>query len=680
MASTGSHVARRFLSLLCSIALVASSVVISPPSALAEGDPHFKVDSERDDVWGHGWAPDTELTVTVGDPGAPDFETSTWTDGSGNFFFMPLPYDVSPGHLMTVTDGTTTKEHTLLDVAIVGVDHETDMVWGTADPGADVQVIPDQTDVWRWTTANPTTGVWSVDFSVSAGPGSQDQAFDIEPGRRGSAVRYDADSDQSYVRWRVLDRRFTVRPESDDVYGSGWPGNTDLSITVGDPGDPAFETVVHTTVDGDFSVFFAGWDIAPDDTLTVSDGITSKAHHVTRLTVDGLDVDADTISGTAEPFSTVWVAMEPDGSNAMTTSVDAAGDWTADYSGMFDLRPGHAGIAQQLDEDFDATRVDWRIADPFFRVNPNTDDVWGGDWQPSASIDIIIGDPADPAHTESLTIDEAGDFGTRLSFDVTSDTTVTVTDGATTKDTFTTSLTVAGVDHDEDTVWGTAAPGSVVQVNAGDGDWVARWATADPSTGEWSVDFTDPAGGEWHERGFDIAPGSNGQAVQYDDDMDGTEVPWHVSNPAFKADPHGDNVWGWDWERNATVDIYIGDPGDPVFHTTSSTDDWGNFGIGPEYDFSVGDAVTVSDGTNVKETVVVALTVDGIDPEAETVWGSADPGSEVQVDVTNTGVWRLVTADPSTGEWTADFSVSSGGEPHDQAWDIQKGTDGEASR
>jgi|GEM_PF-1820053 len=684
MAFIQSRVVRRLLSTLCTLLLLFPSGLVLPVAAHAQGSPHFKVNPDNDSMWGHEWTASFSVTVTIGSLAAPDFQDTVPTDENGDWTIGELGYDVQVGETVTVDDGVTTKVLVVSSLAVTSVDPAADIVYGVAEPGAELWVaVHGEVGYGRTVTADGN-GDWSADFSVSAGPDPNQAMYDIVPGDSGFVEDADVDGDITWADWRVPAPNLAVNPNADDVWGGDWPAYITLDIYVGDPGSPAHHATADTDEWGNFGTHLE-YDVASGDSLTVTDGATTKTHDVTSLTVDGVDPDTDTVWGTAAPGSNVQV--DAWGMAWRHVDADGAGNWSVDFSiepaegqgeGTADIGPGTEGEARQQDEDMDSTAIGWRVPDTYFRVNPHSNDVWGGDWAPDSSVDIYVGDPGNPAHTESAQTGGNGDFGIMLQYDVVAGDTITVTDGTTEKTTIATPLTLDGVDPDADIVWGTAEPGSQVQVHGGDGDWVTRSVTADASTGEWLADFAVSAGPDWQDRAFDIQRGSQGEAVQYDDDMDGTEIPWRVRNSAFKADPHNDNVWGWDWLPDSTVDIYVGDPGSPDHSETAQTDGEGNFGTGIGYDLVPGDLLTVDDGTIVKSTVLTSVAVGGVDPDTDTVWGTAAPGADVQVDITNTGIWRVVTADGS-GDWAVDFSFAGGPEEWQQPFDISRGTDGEAT-
>ncbi len=679
-----SSISRRFISILCAVLLFVPSGFAVPLQAAAQGAAHFKVDARNNQVWGHEWTPYGSVTVTIGEPGNPDHQETAQVDEGGNWGLWGIAYDIEPGDAIWVDDGTTTKDTEVTSVTVTAVNAGNDTISGTAVPWTDVQVIADGASEWRWVTADGA-GVWTASFETSVGIEPQDQARDILPNDQGYALQRDPDSDETCDRWRAYDPHFKVKPEDNGLFGHDWLPSADMTVTIGDLGDPAFQGTTMSDGNGDFYLWDLGsYDLVAGDVVTVTDGTHEKVHEVTELTVTLVDSEADKIYGTAAAGSDVWV-----GSNAgygRSVIASDSGDWVADFSvaagleeweDAYNIQPGDAGTAEQTDNDRDVTWIDWRVLAPAFRVNPNGG-VWGWDWEPNSTIDISVGATASPDCTATAQTGDDGSFGTGLDYELAPSDLVTVSDGTTTKWTYVTDLTVEGVNPDNDTVWGSAMPGSSVRVDVY--GWAWRDVVADITTGEWTADFTDPPAAGQGDGVCDLDIGTQGGAGQYDSDGDGTEIGWRVRGSGFKVNPHDENVWGWDWEPNSTVDISVGATESPDYTTSLATDEMGNFGTGLEYDVTPGALVTVSDSFTTRSTVVTTLTVDGVDPEADSVWGTAEAGAELQVDINNTGVWRTTTADGS-GYWIVDFTEPVGeDEDWQRAFDIGRGTEGEASQ
>jgi len=333
---------------------------------------------------------------------------------------------------------------------------------------------------------------------------------------------------------------------------------------------------------------------------------------------------------------------------------------------------------------------------PTVVVFPVDDHVDGWGWPDGATITVEIDDPSNGpgvdysdstvAHPNSF---EFFDFHFPLTgvFDVQAGDVVSVSDGVTTTTHTVTALAVTAVDPDADTVSGTAAPGSNVDVGLHLSNAV-RHEVADGS-GNWTADFSTAGGPAPEEQDvYDIQPGPapGGHANQANTDGI-TRVLWQAPPPPpvpaqITVFPVNDQVFGFlGWPDGATVTLEIDDPGNgtgvdytaqTTAHPTAEPPNLAfSFELAGIFDIQAGHEVTVTDGTTTRTHVVTGLTVTSADPYADTVSGTAAPGSEVNVGVHSAPpeIQRNVLADGS-GNWIADFSVP-GPNPGEAVVDLQ---------
>ena len=85
--------------------------------------------------------PGASITLTIESSGGVVFSHSQTADTRGNFNFSNLlPVDLDTGYVVTISDGTIIKTHTVTDVNVAEIDTDTDQIHGTATPGARVWV------------------------------------------------------------------------------------------------------------------------------------------------------------------------------------------------------------------------------------------------------------------------------------------------------------------------------------------------------------------------------------------------------------------------------------------------------------------------------------------------------------------------------------------------------------
>jgi len=188
--------------------------------------------------------------------------------------------------------------------------------------------------------------------------------------------------------------------------------------------------------------------------------------------------------------------------------------------------------------------------------------------------------------------------------------------------------------------------------------------TAGPD-GSWIADFSGICD-------IDAIPGVRGYVKQ--DDQDDDETWLSFPKASFEVTPEDDRVGSWDWPENAQITLTIDDPsnGTGIDYTVTQTSTltekgtWVEFALGGTIDVQPGFEVSMTDGNFIKAHIVADLTVTSIDPDTNTVSGTADEKSEVRVnlDVGECSAERNLISDAS-GAWTTDFSL-----PGEHPWDF----------
>jgi hypothetical protein len=141
------------------------------------------------------------------------YSDSQTADANGNFHFNLWDvFDLQRGQVVTVSDGTITKTHTVTNLYVDGVNVTADTVYGRADAGTSV-------DVWVHGDGNLTvtadgSGNWTADFS-----GMTDLTYFSD----GGSQQFDDDGDSTGVWW--ASPRFQVAPELMTGWGHGIGGH-----------------------------------------------------------------------------------------------------------------------------------------------------------------------------------------------------------------------------------------------------------------------------------------------------------------------------------------------------------------------------------------------------------------------------------------------------------------------
>ncbi len=203
----------------------------------------------------------------------------------------------------------------------------------------------------------------------------------------------------------------------------------------------------------------------------------------------------------------------------------------------------------------------WRVPNPHFLVRLTEGEVHGYDWPLGEEVTIEIDDPDTPevdfTDTQTVVVAEWNPDETWVRFnygglDVQEGFLVTMTHGETTKTHTVTPLSLVSIDEDEDTVSGIATAYAEVSVYVWNGGNASRWVLANEN-GDWMADFSEPGQQGGEQDTFDIAPGTYGEAIEEDEDGDGTQVGWNLVFPP-RCEP-GDSVSGTVFEADGVTPI-----------------------------------------------------------------------------------------------------------------------------
>ena len=143
-------------------------------------------------------------------------------------------FNIQAGFELTVEPaggGTPTKSYTITDIQATA-DDATNTVSGIASLGARVQVcvnLPTGGCLFRWATADATTGQWSVSFTSSSDPQDDTATYTLMPGDSGWAAESNDSGDQTQVGWHVLDPNIQAQVLNGSVAAFDWVDGTSLN-------------------------------------------------------------------------------------------------------------------------------------------------------------------------------------------------------------------------------------------------------------------------------------------------------------------------------------------------------------------------------------------------------------------------------------------------------------------
>jgi hypothetical protein len=370
----------KITAIIALVALVgAASVGVGPAGdgASAASDPFLDVNPANNSVTGIDWPLGEEVTLTIDVPGTGepvDYSdtgtpgTAPWDPESTWVTFGVVGLLLEPGHIVTMTDGVTTEEHIVTSLTITEVDQAANTVSGTAEAGSEVVVRVFEPEFAELVEV-ANGGTWTADFT---------EDVDIGPDAWGNAAQRDVAGNGTVVDWRgEYAPIFDVRPVQNDLWGWDWQLGREITLTVEDPVSgikhehtQTFEPLFWHDPSGSWILQIEPeFKLQAGQLVTMTDGVATKEHTVTDLTVTTVDVNADTVSGTATPGSEVEVGgTSQDAWASRLVVAGADGRWTADFSvqgaedfeqDTLDLVPGAHGWTIQRDEDGDGTAVDW---------------------------------------------------------------------------------------------------------------------------------------------------------------------------------------------------------------------------------------------------------------------------------------------------------------------------------
>jgi hypothetical protein len=137
---------------------------------------------------------------------------------------------------------------------------------------------------------------------------------------------------------------------------------------------------------------------------------------------------------------------------------------------------------------------------------------------------------------------------------------------------------------------------------------------------------------------------------------DAVEVAVPERMPYFNVDPTNNDVWGHDWLPDTGITVTVRDGSNTLFTGTVQSDEHGNFGLQANVDIVAGYLVTVTDGELERTHEVTLLQITTIDTGANIIYGTAEPGTYVSVDVEADGNPRRNVLADGTGNWEANFN------------------------
>jgi hypothetical protein len=497
---------------------------------------------------------------------------------------------------------------------------------------------------------------------------------------------------------------FTVHSNENKIIGYEWTNGIPITVKIDDPATPNPVDYTQTKSNpaqylSSISFDVSGYSIKPGDIVTVTDGTIVQTHTVTNLVHLGVDPYTDIIYGTAEPGTFVHIHMDCDPSGCGISYdgilVDQNGNWAADFSGVYDIKPGTKGETYQIGPEGNGTSWSWYIPKPNLSVVP--DGVRAMDWPVGVNLTLTVDNPnlsGIEYTTTKLSASSMAEqpfttfFAIPSEFQIQPGFIITITDGITTITYTSVNLTFSRISADDDTVSGTAFPGANLWVWMDGGE---RTIFAD-AQGNWLADFKIP-GANPGENTFDILSGTFVMVFYQTEAKTGGNTIWaNANNPSFYVfltqlhrDPYDgltSDPQGYEWPVGLPVTMTIDRPGTPLspdFRIPGTSEEpWPRGGM--HYWFNTsgillypGDSITVTNGETTITQVMSELAVMEYNLNTNQISGTAEPGKTVTVSLHDPWIERSVVTEPN-GIWMADFSIPGDGPDEQEVGELVPGS------
>ena len=586
------------------------------PSAVVNGDLRF----DNINLSGFPGSTAGSLTINGGTP------IGFTTDPTGNAFLnrpQTGNHDLVSGDVIHVTVDTADETLTLANLAITSVDYTNNTVYGTSDDTAAVSVNVFGPTNGSMNATDTGTGTWAADFGT----------FDVTYAHHINAQVADLDGDATIYGQSPV----TINGDlgNDNVNVSGFPGSTAGTLTINGGAATNF------TTDPNGNAFPGrgqhGQDLVPANVLEVSVGAITKSLTLADLAVTGVDYVNNVVSGTAAAPGSVSVNVFGPTGSFMNATATGATTWEANF-GAFDITFIHFVQAQipEASGDGDATMFTKAPTNINADLPGNQVNVSGFPGSTAGTLTINGGTPTNfttnPSGHAFLGQQQHG--RDLIPADV-----LDVSVGGVSKSLTLANLAVTTVNYVDNIVSGTADTPGAVQVNVFGPTGSSMNATATGAT-TWEADFD----------AFDITFNHfvNAQIL----DADGDATTFGKGPSSINGDLGNDNVgiFGFPGGTAGTLTI---NGGTPIGFTTDPT---GNAFLPPAGDLVPGDVLEVTVGALTKSLTLQAVAITLVDPETETVTGTA-AASSISLDIFGPGTGEHVDAVPVTGgNWSHTFA------------------------
>lgn len=345
--------------------------------------PTLHVVPAHPEIHGHNWNPKAFVTIFVDDDddlnnGFLFSESKLVTDDNwcGDPCFdvtnvLELPDGISPGYVVTMMDDQTTRVVHTTNLVWEGTDVDTDTVFGTAGPGAWVEVTSHGPVFAIRVVQADGDGKWVADFSTPGTDEFEQDVLDLEPGFHGRSIQFEGGipDDGTLAYWYIDEPPqpyLNVQPDHMWADSGNWTEGVEVTLSFG-----SYSAREFASADGNVWFDLSGTDIAPGVNVNITDGSASKDLLVMSASFIGVDDVENTAWGTAPANAWLGIAVVDESGYEDGffwidgVQADGAGDWSFDFDDFGqDFDAVIDAWVHVFDEDGDSTLAHLQISVP----------------------------------------------------------------------------------------------------------------------------------------------------------------------------------------------------------------------------------------------------------------------------------------------------------------------------
>ncbi len=242
-------------------------------------------------IVGFDWPANSKINVNIENEYVNNYEVYSHSNRTFHIDFYEKDDQIRPGENINVYGGGYEAKYTVKNIEVTEVNKEENIVTGTADPGAEVEVIiysEEEVNFDEWPRREliaDENGEWEADFSEAEGDEPWQVAYDIQVETFGFAQIVDDEEFKvtrfSWTGYEEPPTNFSVNLRESFMMGVNWLIGGDVKVEVN---GIELDTVNVDDI-GMFFVEFEEGDIEPGDVITADDGETQKSHVVTSLQI-----------------------------------------------------------------------------------------------------------------------------------------------------------------------------------------------------------------------------------------------------------------------------------------------------------------------------------------------------------------------------------------------------------